>query len=486
MLRPYAGAAVFVLAAGLVVLPWTAYNSARLYGGLVLVDTTGAFNLALGARTAHDGQRADAPTRNFALALLGQLKPPERALYLGSQLDSGGACLYDRQDARLLGALGRAPVAQAELQQLMVAEGLCLIERRPLAFVQKSVGEFVDFFQINYSGDERFTDGFTLGRLPPWYTLALFLLDDTLYVLVLPLAALGFALRANSAFSLQPAAFLMLLWLLFNIIVAPALFAINRFRLPLLPFVFIFAAYALVALPGAGRGWWRTRGGLAACGVALALFLVAATPYAYFEPRPPGKDSTWASYLGPYPSSLVNTWAALVARPDYLRQEQMRLALRDGELAAAESARPATIRLAREAKTAVVSNEVLIDALFAAADGRAADALALLPDDTQLAAGRDVEGAVVRGDLLRTLGREDAANAQLTAQFIDDANPVEWAWQWLRPAPRALINVGGNLDLGYLRGCYLGESSADDDANYRWCSDGAQIRFPAAGTGAPQ
>ena len=36
------------------------------------------------------------------------------------------------------------------------------------------------------------------------------------------------------------------LWLLYNIAVAPLLFAINRFRLPLLPFAFIFAAYALV------------------------------------------------------------------------------------------------------------------------------------------------------------------------------------------------------------------------------------------------
>ena len=53
----------------LLLLPWSLYAS-RAYGGPVAVDTTGAYNLALGARTAFDGGRSDEPTRNFVLALL--------------------------------------------------------------------------------------------------------------------------------------------------------------------------------------------------------------------------------------------------------------------------------------------------------------------------------------------------------------------------------------------------------------------------------
>lgn len=471
-------AGLFAGAMALVMLPWTAYNSARVYGGLVMVDTTGAFNLMLGARTAYDGQRQDAPPRNFALALLGQLPADQLAIYRGAALDQGGSCLLAQGDPRMQQALDRAPVPQATVQQLMTAEGLCLIQRRPLAFVAKSAGELLDFFRINYSGDERFTDGFALGRLPRWYALTLFTLDDTLYVLTLPLAALGWAACAAQGVRKKP--WLVLLFWLFNLVVAPVLFAINRFRLPLLPFAFIFAGYALALLPAR---MLRVRP--LAAGVAALLFLLAATPYAYLEP---GRgDSAWASYLGRYPSSAASTGLALAARDGYLAQERMRLALRAGDGAAAALARPAELKLRRAGKTQAMSDAQIVDALAAAAQGRAAEALAALPSQQQIAAAKDVEAAVVRGDLLRTLGRTQEANAQLTEQFVDDANPVQWAWDWLAPAPTTAINVGGNLDVGYLRGCYLGESIRGvDTGNYRWCSDGAQLRFPAAGTGAAQ
>ena len=475
--------AILLVAAFAIILPWTVYNS-RLYGGLVFIDTTGAFNLMLGARTAHDGRRADAPPRNFVLALLAQLPEAERRSYQAARLDQGGACIASQRDGQFTTALARAPVPQAEVQRLMLAEGFCLIQRKPLAFLAKTAGELRDFFQINYSGDERFTNNFTTGRLPLWYTLALFLLDDTLYVLVLPLAALGVGLQMGRRTTDDGLLTLILLWFGFNIAVAPVLFAINRFRLPLLPFAFVFAAYALVRLPGVARSWWRSPAGLTAGIIALALLLVAATPYAYVEPRAPGADAQSASYLGPYPSSIDSTFKALTARPDFLRQEQMRLALREGDVATAQAARPGEIRMQRLGKTAALTNTVLVDALFAAAAGRPAAGLALLPPEASISAARDVEAAVVRGDLLRSLGRMSEANATLGQTFVDNANPVEWAWDWLAPAPTNSINIGGNTDIGYLRGCYLGEGEAD--ANYRWCTDGSQLRFPQGGTGTAQ
>src|SRR5207247_1794563 len=102
----------------------------------------------------------------------------------------------------------------------------------------------------NYTGAERFANGFGAGRMPRWYTLSLFLLDDTIYVLVLPLAVIGWALlrrrtkdegrrtkdeHCPSSFVFGRSSLVVLigLWLLYNIAVAPLLFAINRFRLPL-------------------------------------------------------------------------------------------------------------------------------------------------------------------------------------------------------------------------------------------------------------
>jgi 4-amino-4-deoxy-L-arabinose transferase-like glycosyltransferase len=296
-------ALLFVAAAGAVVLPWTLYNS-RLFGGPILVDTSGAFNALLGTRTAFDGRREDAQVRDFVLALLDQAPSSDPA---------ADAC------APFPGPLPD----QAARQAAMTREAGCLVAARPAAFVQKSLAELIDLFQINYTGAERFTSGFTTGRLPRWYVLATFVLDDLLYVLVLPLGVLGWAharrlnaegttlnaegkaegnaegttLNAEgkaegkaegaegkaegttpnaeqtaaevsphnlttsgiqeqtvsvqrSAFSVQRSAFSVLigLWWLYNLAAAPLLFAINRFRLPLLPFVFIFAAYALICL----------------------------------------------------------------------------------------------------------------------------------------------------------------------------------------------------------------------------------------------
>jgi hypothetical protein len=498
-------AAVFLTTTTLVIAPWTIYNS-RMYGGLVVVDTSGAFNILLGGRTAYDGRRDDAATRDFALALLDpQLKPADRARMLGDQRDASGAltragaCLLRRGDPALRAAIERgANISQAERQQLMTREGLCLIGERPLAFAQKSLGELIDLFQINYGGDERFADGFAIGRLPRWYALALFLLDDTLYVLALPLAVIGWALvrklrieneelrkasskAPHSQFSIFNPQFSTLigLWWLYNLAVAPLLFAINRFRLPLLPFAFIFAAYALARLPG-GWGALRSRYGGLCAALAGLLLLIAATPYAYLEPRAPGADSRWASYLGPYPSSLADTLMAWRARPGYLREQQVMHALGTGDATAARE-------LLGQAD--VTSHTLaLARPLLAGLDGQPAAGLDLLAQ--QAGALSPLEAALVRADLLRSAGDRAAARAIFTQQLIDNNNPVEWAWGWLHPARllEGRIDIAGNLDLGYLSGCYLGEGDASvkPPANFRWCSDGARLRFPGAGTGAPQ
>jgi hypothetical protein len=445
---------LFLSIAALVIAPWTVYNS-RIYGGLILVDTSGAFNLLLGAWSAHDGTRRDAPTRDFVLAMF-----PNRRVTV--QADT---CLPHP---------GVQP-DQAARQAAMVREGLCLILDHPLAFVHKSLVEFIDLFRINYTGAERLTDGFSTGRLPVWYVALLFLLDDTLYVLALLPGVIGWAVVRR--LSPTPGAVALIgLWLIFNIALAPLLFAINRFRMPLLPFLFILAAVTITMLLRNRACLYdvlRTRYGIACGALAGLLTLVAAAPYAYLEPRPHGSDSQWASYLGPYPSSLAITGIAIEARPRALDDARFLAALQTGNIAAAETilynGTPGrdTARLGA--------------ALIAAHQGRYDEALALIPPPDVLAATGDVPGSVLRGDLLRSIGDEASARAALTPRYVDAANPVEWAWNWLRPAPTRTIDLGGNLDLGYIRGCYPGEGDVAERRTYRWCTNGALLRFPGAG-----
>lgn len=453
-------ALVFLPVAMMVIAPWTVYNS-RIYGGLILVDTSGAFNLLIGAWSAHDGERRDAPTRDFVLAMF-----PDR--HAAPPADT---CLPHP---------GPQP-SQADRQAAMVREGLCLIADRPMAFVQKSLIELVDLFRINYTGAERLTDGFSTGRLPIWYVLMTFLLDDTLYVLTLPLGVLGWALVRRFPPDSGTSASFVGIWLIFNIVLAPLLFAINRFRMPLLPFLFILAAIAINALFRRRDllvDTLRTRYGIA-CGVlAGALTLIAASPHAYLEPRPPGSDSQWASYLGPYPSSLAITGIAIATRPFARDDERFLAALRSGDFAAAEAI--------LHHGTPGRDTTRLGAALIAAHQGRYREALALLPPPDTLVAAGDVPGSVLRGDLLRSIGDEAGARATFTPQYVDAANPVEWAWNWLRPVPTRVIDLGGNLDLGYIRGCYLGEGDAAERRTYRWCTDGALLRFPGAGRVYPQ
>ena len=560
---------IFTAACCLIILPWSLYAS-RVYGGPVLVDTTGAYNLLLGARTAYDGQRQDAPPRNFVLALLHErLTPNERQRLMND------TCLWQHNDPRLQDALQQpvTTITQSQRQQLMIAEGLCLIRTRPGAFVVKSLKELLDFFQINYTGAERMSSGFTLGWLPRWYTLALFVLDDTLYALAVPLAAIGYgcairdarretqdedAMRRQgakreassrwNAFTFShlhtlvspphrlpasshrspvtghrspedaspPSRLLGLvgLWWLYNLLTAPLLFAINRFRLPLLPFVFIFAAYALVlGYRFTGLQVSRKRkaqstkrktgicfilsafrfplqGALrfALCAlrfalksfpllwlvVGLLLAFVIWTPYAYLQTPP----ATLASYLGPHPSSLVSTITAWNERPDYIREQQLITALSAGDAAATRSL--------LEATDFPSHTQAIAWPLLAALEGQPADGLALLDRQTNTPL-TDWQEAVVRGDLLRHMGELDAARETLSPTFVDNHNPVEWAWHWLHPAPLANnhIDLGGDLDLGYIRGFYLGEGEAGV-GTFRWSTAEAHLRFPQAGIAGEQ
>jgi hypothetical protein len=179
---------------------------------------------------------------------------------------------------------------------------------------------------------------------------------------------------------------------------------------------------------------------------------------------------------------MADTLIAWQTRPSYLRELQIMGAIGGGDVAPARELLASSDVSARTLEIA--------RPLLAGLEGQPDAGLKLLPSLQAITQTKDVELAVVRGELLRRTGDLAGARFIFTQRIVDDANPVQWAWDWLHPValPNNHIDLAGNLDLGYVEGCYLGEgdSTLKPAANFRWCTDGARLRFPAAGTGAPQ
>ncbi|MDQ2999511.1 MAG: glycosyltransferase family 39 protein, partial [Chloroflexota bacterium] len=145
-------AACFVLAASLVILPWTARNYAS-YGALILIDTTGAENLWLDNNPA--SATPDDPLGREAA---------KKQLY----------ALDDDLAAR---------------QQLATTNGIAAIRTHPIWFLHKAWGEAQQFFALEYFDDMRDRRAIWLAPLEVWLRLVL---GDGLWLLLLFGGAIGF------------------------------------------------------------------------------------------------------------------------------------------------------------------------------------------------------------------------------------------------------------------------------------------------------
>lgn len=396
--RGVIGRSALVIGVALALLaPWTARN-AIVYHRLIPADTTGGYNFWLGAL---QGQNT------------GQIDTTLRAI-----------------------------PNQGDRQTLAWARGLEVVRADPGAYLGKSLREAGDLWRINIGAYERLTRGYALGRVPiPWLGLTL-ALDDLLYLLALPLAALGWVGAGRPSDRR-----LLFLWLAFNTVAGAIFFAITRFRLPLMPFVFLLAARGVFAVPpllrdalannlGIPRSWYAS-----ASVAALAIALV-------------------------FPSFTFDQFRVGVANaPDNDRLTRGYALLASGQTDAALAA-----------FTAIRPDDPFRPTALAAvahAQGQDDRALAGLNDDL------DPTGAtLLRGDILRAQGKLTGAREALNYREIRVLNPTAEAWAHLNPPPQARLDVGDGLDLGYLRGLNLDESDADG-TTYRWTTDSADLRVAA-------
>lgn len=230
----------FVLCSSFIILPWTARNYVT-YGGLILIDTTGAENLWL------DNDPAGREAVKAQLYALGE----------------------DR--------LTR--------QRLAMERGLDVITADPGRFVGKSWGELCKFFALEYTDDMRQRQAIWLPPAEVWTRL---LLGDGLWLLLILGGTVGLVAtqpvaenasgdpvpRSRFPIYLADPIWLFIPWALYVVLTALIFHVELRYRLPLYPVLLPYAALVL-ARPHCifRRHWSLVLRLLPAVGVIMLLLL---------------------------------------------------------------------------------------------------------------------------------------------------------------------------------------------------------------------
>jgi 4-amino-4-deoxy-L-arabinose transferase-like glycosyltransferase len=426
---------LFIFAFCLVVLPWTARNYAT-YGGLILIDTTGAENLWL-------------------------------------DNDPAGREAVKAQ----LFALGDDRLAR---QQLAAAQGQAAILADPGRFLAKAQAELLKLFALEYSDD-------MLARpaiwLPPAEVWARLLLGDGLWLLIL--LAGGYGLGRVVADTLQVIAtslrerkhiditksrlrrlsamlspgLLLGPWALYIIVTAMIFHVELRYRLPLYPVLLPYAALVLAGegrLPSTRRGyrqriksaWYRWR-----------WFIAGLLPFTFY----------FLTLLHrPYPG------IALQLGGKHLALAAAERSLAQGDAPGAETA--AARALAADEGSALarvaLARAALLRGDAPAAEAQLRAAIAAIPQHPH--------AHLLLGDLLRQRGDLDAAREELSFESGSLQDLQGWAWERFASPPPAALALGDGLDLGFLRGFH---AVAEGEQGYRWTRGSAALRLSAPAGG---
>ena len=450
----------FLCAALLVIAPWTARN-ALSYGGLIIIDTTGAENLWLDNDPA--GREA--------------VK----------------AQLYALGEDRLL------------RQQVASRQGVAVLLADPGRFAAKAWGELLKLFALEQSDDLRARRAIWVAPAELWTRL---ILGDALWLVLLLAGSYGLAQSALvahhsngarlyvraplvgarkghpyipqiyrgeplvprtfatddhksnnhrrrvlgsrlsalgsrlSALGCSPA-WLLTPWVLY-VLLTTLLFHVElRYRLPLYPALLPYAALVLVG--GASHIGWRTRLATLAPLLGLTLTLLHA----------------------PYPALV---WQLGWKHWHLARAEA---ALNTGELALAQGEAAAALALE---PTSALAQVALARAALVTGDQQGA--LALL--DAAITAVPDHPQAhVLRGAVRRALGDLAGARADLAYETASRQDLQRWLWAHpAMPAPTRLA-LGDGLDLGFVAGVHAVRES---ETGFRWTTAQAELRLtPPAG-----
>jgi Dolichyl-phosphate-mannose-protein mannosyltransferase len=440
------GPLLFVLCSLLVILPWTARNYLT-YGAPILVDTAGAENLWL-------------------------------------DNDSAGREAVKRQ----LYALGDDRAAR---QRIAFARGAAAITADPGRFLTKAWGEAQKFFALEYFDDMRERRAIWIPPLEVWLRL---LLGDGLWLVILFGGVAGLWLAPttdhrppttdhrqkvedrggkiedrNEASGYPLSSILHLLfsvagdprwlfvpWALYTLLTALVFHVELRYRLPLYPALLPYAAWTIKRILDFRLqilDWGKTRSKIKnlKSKIALAALTCMLLIGTLLLHRPYIREA-WA--LG---------WK-------HVRLDQAVRALDRGDADGARVAAQAA--LGWDADSALARVALARAALL---DGHQQAALGLL--EAAIAALRAHPYAhLLRGVILRAQGDAPAARTELAFEETSREDLQDWAWRAFAPfAPApAAVEVGGGLDLGFVRGFWLPEQGG-----FRWSGAQSEVLLTA-------
>jgi 4-amino-4-deoxy-L-arabinose transferase-like glycosyltransferase len=365
----------------------------------------------------------------------------------------------------------------AERENLGYQKGLEVLFKNPANFVSKGIKETTDFWSLNFGADERLEGGYTRGFISPSWLIPDQLLGDTLYITVVALALLGLVTAPRSANGFKS---FVVIWLLYNMALSFAFFAVTRLRLPVYYLLFPFAAYTLThpreilawlrqpfKLPGRplkvkGLGWLA---GLALPVIFLFIVLPGYLPADGFIIKDGG--SLAQTKIG------LDAWVVQqnTARGDELRKQ--------GHYDEAIKAYSQGLDYAPATQIGLGLTEVM--------QGKYDDAIGRIGRASQDIA----QSHLALGWIYLRQGNEDYAHSEFRSRQIAlDVNSATWAWDNLpaTPLPDNLLTLG-EFDWGYVKGfhIYEKEDSKAGSPYFRWTNwrgeDGRQpasLRFPLA------
>jgi len=227
-------AVLLVLATAVVIAPWTIRNTV-LHDGFVLIDSAGPLNLWRGNNPDAYAVRPPHPAECYA--------PPFDQIPLLPLKGTGPRDFVEAVQA----SLGEQAPTDLEISRAGTRLALDFIVSDPVGFVRRAGWKLIDLWNPTSFLLRHFRLG-AYGDVSPVVEVAISWTAVLSYLAVLLLGALGLVTSRR-----DPYAWLVLGLLVMVTALHAVVFGLTRYRLPMMPFVMIFAAQGIV--------WLRARTG---------------------------------------------------------------------------------------------------------------------------------------------------------------------------------------------------------------------------------